>query len=121
MKRFGIAMFVFALWLSLSAIAQDTGQQPSADQGSSAQTTTTQSTTQSTTKMEHKDKAGLKRLKGKISDDGKSITTDKDSKTWTIENPDAVKGHEGHDVKIKGHVDAAKAVVFLSFLGPATS
>ena len=107
MKRFGIAMFVFALWLSLSAIAQDTGQQPSADKGSSAQTTTTQSTTQSTTKMEHKGGAGLTRLKGKISDDGKSITTDKDSKTWTIENPDAVKGHEGHDVKIKGHVDAA--------------
>ena len=29
---------------------------------------------------------------GKISDDGKSFVSDKDSKTWTISNPDAVKG-----------------------------
>ena len=64
----------------------------------------------------HKGGAGLTRLKGKISDDGKSITTDKDSKTWTIENPDAVKGHEGHDVKIKGHVDTANNSIHVTSL-----
>jgi hypothetical protein len=40
------------------------------------------------------------------SDDGKSFTTDKDNKTYTIENSDAVKGHEGHDVRLSGHVDS---------------
>jgi hypothetical protein len=45
-------------------------------------------------------------LMGKISDDGKSLT-DKDGKTWTIENPDAVKGHEGHEVTLRGSVDTA--------------
>ena len=57
--------------------------------------------------MSHSKKAGLRRLKGKIGDDGKTFTSDKDGKSWTIENPEAVKGHEGHDVKVRAHVDAA--------------
>jgi hypothetical protein len=52
-----------------------------------------------------KEGAKLEHLKGKISDDGKSFTTDKGNKTYTIENADAVKGHEGHDVRLSGHVD----------------
>jgi hypothetical protein len=28
--------------------------------------------------------------------DGTMFVSDKDSKSWTISNPDAVKGHEGH-------------------------
>ena len=47
-------------------------------------------------------------LSGKISDDGKTLVSDKDNKSWTISNPDAVKGHEGHEVKVKAHEDAAK-------------
>jgi len=43
---------------------------------------------------------------GKISDDGKSFVSDKDGKSWTISNPDAVKGHEGHHVTLKAHVSA---------------
>ena len=33
-------------------------------------------------------------VKGKISDDGKTFVSDKDGKSWTIINPEAVKGHE---------------------------
>jgi pentapeptide MXKDX repeat protein len=47
-------------------------------------------------------------ITGKISDDGKMFVGDKDSKSWTITNPEAVKGHEGHHVTVKAHVDAAK-------------
>ncbi len=43
---------------------------------------------------------------GKISDDGKTFVSDKDGKTWTISNPDAVKGHEGHHVTLKAKVSA---------------
>jgi hypothetical protein len=43
-------------------------------------------------------------VKGKISDDGKMFVSDKDSKSWTIVNPDAVKGHEGHHVVLTAHV-----------------
>src|ERR1700687_3284723 len=48
---------------------------------------------------------------GKISDDGKTFVSDKDSKSWTISNPDAVKGHEGHHVTLTAHVDADKSEV----------
>ena len=41
-----------------------------------------------------------------ISDDGKSFVSDKDGKSWTISNPDAVKGHEGHHVTLKAKVSA---------------
>jgi hypothetical protein len=34
--------------------------------------------------------------------------SDKDGKSWTISNPDAVKGHEGHHVTLQAHVDADK-------------
>ena len=46
---------------------------------------------------------------GKISDDGKMFVSDKDSQTWTITNPDAVKGHEGHHVTLTAHVDESKS------------
>ncbi len=48
------------------------------------------------------------KVTGKISDDGKTFVSDKDSKSWTISNPDAVKGHEGHHVTLSAHVYADK-------------
>ena len=53
---------------------------------------------------------------GKISDDGKSFVSDKDGKTWTIENPDAVKGHEGHHVVLSANADAASSTVHVNSL-----
>lgn len=53
---------------------------------------------------------------GKISDDGMSFTSDKDGKSWTISNPDAVKGHEGHHVTLKGHPDADKGAIQVTSL-----
>ena len=46
----------------------------------------------------------LKTIAGKISDDGKTFTADKGSKQWTLQNPEDVKGHEGHHVKLQAHV-----------------
>jgi hypothetical protein len=53
---------------------------------------------------------------GKISDDGKTFTSDKDGKTWNIVNPDAVKGHEGHHVVLNAHVYADKGEVHVMSL-----
>jgi len=60
------------------------------------------------------------KVTGKISDDGKSFTGDKDSKTWTIQNPDAVKGHEGHHVTLTAHVYADKMEVHVMSLKMAS-
>src|ERR671934_220028 len=46
----------------------------------------------------------LRTIAGKISDDGKTFTADKGGKQWTLKNPEDVKGHEGHHVKLQAHV-----------------
>jgi len=53
---------------------------------------------------------------GKVSDDGKMFVGDKDSKSWTINNPEAVKGHEGHHVILTAHVYADKNEVHVMSL-----
>jgi len=94
MKKLGVAVFAAALWLSLCAFGQYGSQQPR-DQESMPQG-------QTAGKKAH----SKSHVMGKISDDGKSLT-DKDGRSWTIDNPDAVKGHEGHEVTLRGDVDTA--------------
>lgn len=36
------------------------------------------------------------------------VVTDKDQKVLTVENPDALKGHEGHHIAVTGHVNGDK-------------
>lgn len=36
------------------------------------------------------------------------VVTDTDQKILTVENPDALKGHEGHHVAVTGHVAGEK-------------
>jgi hypothetical protein len=56
------------------------------------------------------------KVTGKISADGKMFVSDNDSKNWTITNPDAVKGHEGHHVTLTAHVYADKNEVHVMSL-----
>ena len=86
MKRLMAILFALTLLTSLSLMAQDTKQD--------------------SMKADTSTKAA--NITGKISDDGKSFVSDKDGKSWTISNPDAVKGHEGHHVTLKAHVSADK-------------
>ncbi len=102
MKRFLTIFFAFTLFASLGLMAQDTMQQDQMKSGTSM-------------KAAH--------ITGKIADDGKTFVSDKDGKSWTIDNPDAVKGHEGHHVVLKAHVDADKSsvnVVSLKMAGDTT-
>jgi len=44
----------------------------------------------------------------KCAEDGKlAFVNDKDGSVWSITNPEALKGHEGHHVTLKGHANAA--------------
>jgi len=70
-----------------------------AGQASSSAQTSDQNTAKSATAN-----PPLKTIAGKISDDGKTFTADKGGKQWTLKNPDDVKGHEGHHVKLQAHV-----------------
>jgi hypothetical protein len=92
MKSLALISFAILLLASLSAFAQYGNQGSTGQQTSATEQTSTKAVT----------------LSGKVSDDGKSFVSDKDNKSWTVSNPDALKGHEGHEVKVKAHEDAAK-------------
>jgi hypothetical protein len=101
MKKLMIISFALVLLMSAVAVAQYGTQQP--DNNKSSMSTKAVSIT------------------GKISDDGKTFVSDKDSKSWTISNPDAVKGHEGHHVTLQAQVDAAQNEVHVVSLKMAKS
>jgi hypothetical protein len=89
MKKVIGGLFVLLL-MSLPALAQYGSTQSGQDQGQMS------SDTGKAAKLHH--------IEGTIGDDGKTFTSDKDKKSWTIVNPDAVKGHEGHHVVLSAHV-----------------
>jgi hypothetical protein len=90
MKKLMTISFVLALLMYAVAVAQYGAQSP--DNSKSSVSTKAVSIT------------------GTISD-GKMFVSDKDSKSWTISNPVAVKGHEGHHVILLAQVDADKNAV----------
>jgi hypothetical protein len=90
MKKLMTILFAFTVLISLGLAAQDTMKQD-------------QTKSDTTMKAAH--------ITGKISDDGKTFVSDSDGKSWTISNPDAVKGHEGHHVTLKAQVSADKGEV----------
>ena len=96
MKKLMICGFALVLVMSAASVAQDTMKQD-------------------TMKPDSSTKAAIN-VTGKISDDGKSFLADKDGKTWTITNPDAVKGHEGHHVILNAHVYSDKGEVHVMSL-----
>jgi hypothetical protein len=101
MKKLMTISFVLALLMYAVAVAQYGAQQP--DNSKSSMSVKTVSIT------------------GKISDDGKMFVSDKDSKSWTISNPDAVKGHEGYQVTLQAQVDADKNEVYVVSLKMANN
>jgi hypothetical protein len=92
MKKLILISFALALVTSLLALAQETAKPAEMKQD---------------TMKAEKASAKAVSLSGKIGADGKTFV-DKDNKSWTVSNPEALKGHEGHEVTLKGHVDAAK-------------
>jgi hypothetical protein len=95
MRKLCTILFALSLLTSVSLMAQETPSQDSMRPGGANADTAVKATT----------------IAGTISEDGKTFVSDKDNKTWTISNPDAVKGHEGHHVALKARVDSSKGEV----------
>jgi pentapeptide MXKDX repeat protein len=95
MKKLMTACFALTLLLCGVAVAQDSMKQDNMKADTASKTT---------------------KVTGTIGEDGKSFVGDKDSKSWTIQNPEAVKGHEGHHVTLTAHVYADKMEVHVMSL-----
>lgn len=90
MKHIFIMVFSVMVLASLGGWAQTSSQK--------SQKSTSTTTTTSTKAMN---------MAGTVSSDGKMFVTDKDNKSWKIDNPDEVKAHEGHHVSVNATEDAA--------------
>jgi len=101
MKKLLVLSLAFILALPVIAMAQDPASQ-STGAGASQQPSSSPSSQQPSN--DTMGKSG--NVKGTVSQDGKTLVGD-DGKSWTIANPDAVKGHEGHHVELKGSADAS--------------
>ena len=100
MKKLYAAVFTFVLGFSLLGFAQD------ASSGTSA------STDKKVAKAEKKEAKAAEKgkdmsLTGWVKEEGGKdvFVNDKDKQSWDISNQDAVKGHEGHHVKVKAKLD----------------
>src|SRR5258707_12893275 len=96
MKTLFMVILALAVILSMTAFAQYPSKEP-AQKDQAAQ-------------------APLKSIDGTAKEDGDKITfvADKDQKSWAVENPEALKGHEGHHEQVKAHVDADKGSIHVT-------
>jgi hypothetical protein len=139
MKLFIPVSLAFAL--AISAMAQDassgqsSGSQsqsnpsaqtsPSGQSGQSGQTdqTTQGSQSSQTSQSDQSSQMGgkhkQKKMSGKVSSDDKSITTS-DNKTYTVDNPDALKGQEGQQVALIVQLDPDTNTVHIIQVAPPT-
>jgi len=102
MRRVVTFLFAFLITASLTLVAQEPASKDQTANDKSVQ------------KAENKEaKAASKNktmsLTGWVKDqDGKTVfINDKDKQAWNISNLDAVKGHEGHHVKVKAKLNEA--------------
>jgi len=103
MKTLMLALVALALALPVMAQTQDTNKQ--SDQ------TKQNDQNQASTKTD-------KNMSGTVSKDAKSFSNEKDNKTYSVDNPDALQGHEGQHVAIVVHVDPDNNVIHIIQLEP---
>jgi len=102
MKKLLVA--ALAMTMSVGAFAKDKAAKSDDAGGAKLQTVTgwvsDEKCGAAGAKAEHADCAK------KCADGGKAlvIVNDKDQSVWTVKNPEELKGHEGHHVKLSAHV-----------------
>jgi hypothetical protein len=84
MKKLLVALLALTVLISMSALAQEKTGKGDASAKKAAG-------------------PAAKDVVGTIGQDGATFTSDKDKKSWKLVNPEAVKGHEGHHVKLNAH------------------
>jgi hypothetical protein len=98
MKKMFILVFSFMVLASLGGWAQTSSQKSEKSEKTTSATTSSKAMN----------------MTGTISTDGKSFVADKDNKSWTIDNPEAVKGHQGHHVSINANEETTNDSVHVN-------
>jgi hypothetical protein len=96
MKAYFVIALALCVGLSMTAVAQyDSKAAPEKGQAATAP---------------------AKSIEGTVKAEGGTLTfvSDKDQKSWTVDNPEVLKGHENHHVKVKAQVDAEKGSIHIT-------
>ena len=99
-----------------SALSQSSAQNQSSTQGQNSQATQTSQSSQNT-----QNASSNQSVEGKVSSDGETLTTDNDSKTHSVNNPDALKDYEDQDVAVLVHVDPDTGAIHIIQVEPTQS
>jgi len=100
-----------------STTGSQSGQSGQTDQ--TTQGSQSSQTSQSDQSSQMGGKHKQKKMSGKVSSDDKSITTS-DNKTYTVDNPDALKGQEGQQVALIVQLDPDTNTVHIIQVAPPT-
>jgi hypothetical protein len=65
--------------------------------------------------QKHQD-AGIRltSIMGTVRADGETLTFVTDQRAWNVDNPETLKGHEGHYVRVQAHVYADKDSIHIT-------
>jgi hypothetical protein len=58
--------------------------------------------------------ARLTTIMGTIQEDGDKLRFVTDQRAWNVDNPETLKGHEGHYVRVQAHVYADKDSIHIT-------
>jgi sulfite reductase alpha subunit-like flavoprotein len=97
----GFLALTLVLWVvagTQASAQQSAGQQSQTDQNQASQ---------------NQAKSNNGEMSGNVSSNGKTFTSDKNNKDYRVDNPDALKGHEGQHVAVIVHVDPDTGVIHI--------
>jgi hypothetical protein len=98
----GFLALTLAVWVvaGTQAYAQQSGsqQQGQTDQGQMGQ-------------QNQGSSSNTGQMSGNVSSNGKNFTSDSTNKSYKVDNPDSLKGHEGQHVALIVHVDPDTGVI----------
>jgi hypothetical protein len=115
-----IAVFVLSLAViaqSGSSGSQSPQSQPSSGSQGQPQTTDQSKPPDQSSQSNTGSATGQQKMTGTVSKDGKSFTSDSDSKKYKVDNPDALQGHEGQQVALVVSVDPTTNTVHIIQVG----
>lgn len=94
MKTFSLVFLSLSMVVAVAAVAQGPPNQPP-----------------------HKHQAaGIKStsIMGTVSEQGEKLRFVTDQRAWDVENPETLKGHEGHYVRVNAHVYPDKGSIYIT-------
>lgn len=109
-------LLAIAVWLLPAMVVAQSSTQQSGTQSNQASQQASQST--QTKSSSTQNSASTQRMSGEVSHDGKSFVNDSDSKSYNVNNPNALQDYEDQHVAMIVQVDPDDNVIHIISVAP---